>query len=671
MLCVHIYIFNRKISATFDSEKQYSVIQEAKDNMKKHLLCLITTILIAASLNAQPNYNYEKLQREDLGRGVVAIRKDASTVTVSWRYLSSDPMDTGFNVYRNGKKITPEPVNAGTFYDDSYASPDAATYEVRPVVKGKETNRKNGRYTLPANAPTGYIQIPMQKPANGVTPAGDTYTYSPNDASIGDVNGDGEYEIILKWDPSNSHDNAHDGYTGEVLIDCYRLNGEQLWRINLGKNIRAGAHYTQFMVYDLDNDGKAEIVMRTADGSIDGKGNVIGDATADYREPGEMYTPRKKKGDTRPPAPRLRNQGRIFKGKEYLTVFSGMTGEALQSIEYIPQRGELKGWGDNRANRSDRFLACIAYLDGIHPSVVMCRGYYARTVLAAFNWDGKNLKNHWTFDTDQPGNEHFAGQGNHNLRVADIDGDGCDEIVYGSMTVDHNGKGLYSTGMGHGDALHLTQFDPDNPQLQLWACHENKKDGSTFREAATGKVIFQLPHSTDVGRCMAADIDPTQPGVEMWSARSEGIRNIKGEVVAPRVKKLPINMAVWWDGDLLREMLDRNVISKYNWRVETCTPLATFEGATSNNGTKSNPCLQGDIIGDWREEVLLRTTDNTALRLYVSTIPTEYRFHTFLEDPVYRISIATQNVGYNQPTQPGFYFGADLKGTFRGYRFKE
>ena len=671
MLCVHIYIFNRKISATFDSEKQYSVIQEAKDNMKKHLLCLITTILIAASLNAQPNYNYEKLQREDLGRGVVAIRKDASTVTVSWRYLSSDPMDTGFNVYRNGKKITPEPVNAGTFYDDSYASPDAATYEVRPVVKGKETNRKNGRYTLPANAPTGYIQIPMQKPANGVTPAGDTYTYSPNDASIGDVNGDGEYEIILKWDPSNSHDNAHDGYTGEVLIDCYRLNGEQLWRINLGKNIRAGAHYTQFMVYDLDNDGKAEIVMRTADGSIDGKGNVIGDATADYREPGEMYTPRKKKGDTRPPAPRLRNQGRIFKGKEYLTVFSGMTGEALQSIEYIPQRGELKGWGDNRANRSDRFLACIAYLDGIHPSVVMCRGYYARTVLAAFNWDGKNLKNHWTFDTDQPGNEHFAGQGNHNLRVADIDGDGCDEIVYGSMTVDHNGKGLYSTGMGHGDALHLTQFDPDNPQLQLWACHENKKDGSTFREAATGKVIFQLPHSTDVGRCMAADIDPTQPGVEMWSARSEGIRNIKGEVVAPRVKKLPINMAVWWDGDLLREMLDRNVISKYHWRVETCTPLVTFEGATSNNGTKSNPCLQGDIIGDWREEVLLRTTDNTALRLYVSTIPTEYRFHTFLEDPVYRISIATQNVGYNQPTQPGFYFGADLKGTFRGYRFKE
>lgn len=637
--------------------------------MSKYLFYLI--LCVTTSLTAQTNYDYRKLQREDLGRGVVAIREDASTVTVSWRYLSSDPMDTKFNVYRDGKKITAEPVSTGTFYKDTYPRHEAAAYEVRPVIRGKETGGKKGSYTLPAHAPHGYVDIPLNRPADGITPAGDTYSYSPNDASIGDVDGDGEYEIILKWDPDNAHDNAHDGYTGEVLVDCYRLSGEHLWRINLGKNIRAGAHYTQFMVYDLDNDGKAEIVMRTADGTIDGKGIVIGDAHADYREPGELYTPRAKKGETATPPQQLRNQGRIFQGKEYLTVFSGLTGEALQSIDYIPQRGEPKAWGDNRANRSDRFLAGIAYLDGVRPAVIMCRGYYTRTVIAAFHWNGKHLKNYWTFDTDQPGNEDFAGQGNHNLRVVDVDGDGCDEIVYGSMTVDHNGKGLYSTGMGHGDALHVTQFDPAKPQLQVWACHENKKDGSTFRDAATGKVIFQLPDNTDVGRCMAADIDPNHPGVEMWSARSGGIRNIKGEIVAPRVKKLPMNMAVWWDGDLLREMLDRNVISKYNWRVETCTPLVTFDGVASNNGTKANPCLQGDIIGDWREEVLLRAADNTSLRLYVSTLPTEYRFHTFLEDPVYRISIATQNVGYNQPTQPGFYFGPDLKGTFRGYRFQK
>ncbi len=638
--------------------------------MKCYLLNLVLC-LVAGTLAAQTQPNVKKQQKEKLGRGVVAIRKDNATVAVLWRYLSTDPVDGAFHVYRDGQCITSKPVVEGTLFYDTYANTTATRYEVRPVVRGKETPQGRGTYTLPANAPHGYIHIPLQKPAEGITPAGDTYTYAPNDASIGDVDGDGEYEIILKWDPSNSRDNAQDGYTGEVYIDCYRLTGEQLWRINLGKNIRAGAHYTQFMVYDLDGDGKAEVVMRTADGTTDGKGKVIGDATADYRFPGELYTPRAKAGSEEKPQPILREQGRILTGKEYLTVFSGATGAALHTIDYIPERGEPVSWGDKRANRSDRFLACVAYLDGVHPSVVMCRGYYTRTVLAAFDWNGKTLKNRWTFDTNQPGNEAFDGQGNHNLRVADVDGDGCDEIVYGSMTVDHNGTGLYSTGMGHGDALHLTQFDPDSPQLQVWACHENKKDGSTFREAATGKVLFQLADVSDVGRCMAADIDPTSRGVEMWSARSGGIRNIKGELIGPRLKGFPINMAVWWDGDLLRELLDKNVVSKYNWQTKKCETLVTFEGTLSNNGSKAVPCLQGDIIGDWREEVLMRAEDNNSLRLYVSTISTAYRFHTFLEDTVYRISIATQNVGYNQPTQPGFYFGPDLKGEFRGYRFKE
>ena len=459
-------------------------------------------------------------------------------------------------------------------------------------------------------------------------------------------------------------------------FDCYRLTGEKLWRIDMGKNIRAGAHYTQFMVYDLDGDGKAEIVMKTSDGTIDGKGKVIGDATADYREPGDPNQP--KGGDFSPNDPRskgkptdpLRNQGRILTGNEYLTVFNGLTGEAMQTIDYIPLRGDLKGWGDERANRSDRFLACVAYLDGVHPSVVMCRGYYTRTVLAAFDWNGKELKNRWVFDSNNPGCEKYAGQGNHNLRVGDIDQDGCDEIVYGSCTFDHDGKGLYSTGMGHGDAMHLTQFDPASASLQVWACHENRKDGSSFRDAKTGKVLLQYPDKTDVGRCMAAEIDPTSPGVEMWSLASGGIRNIKGEVVAEKVPGLSYNMAVWWDGDLLRELLDKGKVSKYDWKNKRCDTIFTLEGCAFNNGTKSNPSLQGDLIGDWREEVLVRTDDNKSLRLYVTTIPTEYRFHTFLEDPVYRISIATQNVAYNQPTQPGFYIGPELKGTFRGYTFK-
>lgn len=354
-----------------------------------------------------------------------------------------------------------------------------------------------------------------------------------------------------------------------------------------------------------------------------------------------------------------------------MTVFNGLTGEAMKTIDYVPARGKLTDWGDNRANRSDRFLACVAYLDGVHPSVVMCRGYYTRTVLAAFDWDGKNLKQHWVFDSNNPGCEDYAGQGNHNLRVGDVDGDGCDEIMYGSCAIDHDGKGLYSTRMGHGDAMHLTQFAPGLKGLQVWDCHENKKDGSTFRNAATGEVLFQVKSSIDVGRCMAADVDPRNPGVEMWSSDSKGVRNIKGEVIRPDLKSFSVNMAVWWDGDLLRELLDKNRITKYDWEDDVCRPLMIFDGTDSNNGTKSHPCLQGDIIGDWREEVLLRTEDNSVLRLYVSRIPTEYRFHTFLEDPVYRISIATQNVAYNQPTQPGFYFGPDLKeGIFRGYEFK-
>lgn len=618
----------------------------------KYIIVFFSLFLMTASLVAQPNYDFTKLKREHLGRGVIAVRENPSTVALSWRYLSSDPMNESFDIYRNGEKINKHPVKDATFFQDTYAGTEPALYTVK-AIKGKTESS----YQLPANAPAGYLNIPLNRPEDGTAPSGQSYFYAPNDASIGDVDGDGEYEIILKWDPSNAHDNSHDGYTGPVIFDCYKLDGKHLWRIDLGKNVRAGAHYTQFMVYDLDGDGRAEVVMKTGDGTMDGKGKMIGNPDADYREAGTFDKKRN----------RLVNQGRILKGKEYLTVFSGLTGEALHTIDYIPERGNLMDWGDDRANRSDRFLACVAYLDGIHPSVVMCRGYYTRTVLAAFDWDGKDLKQRWVFDSNNPGCEDYAGQGNHNLRVGDVDGDGCDEIIYGSCAIDHDGKGLYSTKMGHGDALHLTHFDPSRKGLQVWDCHENKRDGSTYRDAATGEVLFQIKSNTDVGRCMAADIDPTCPGVEMWSLASGGIRSVKGEVVKERVRGLSCNMAVWWDGDLLRELLDKNIVSKYNWEKGICERIAVFEGALSNNGTKATPCLQGDIIGDWREEVLLRTADNTALRLYVSTIPTDYRFHTFLEDPVYRISIATQNVAYNQPTQPGFYFGPELKGTvFRG-----
>ncbi|MHB9056316.1 MAG: rhamnogalacturonan lyase [Paludibacteraceae bacterium] len=585
-----------------------------------------------------PAYDFSKLRKEKLGRGLVAVRENDSTVDISWRYLSSDPINISFDVFRNGQKINASPISYATYFKDKKAPAGALNYEIRTIHNSQSHALERFSFTLPDNSPNGYINIPLNVPVGGTMKSGRPFFYNANDASIGDVDGDGEYEIILKWDPSNSHDNAHDGFTGNVYFDCYKLNGRKLWRIDLGKNIRAGAHYTQFMVFDLDGDNRAEIVMKTADGTVDGTGKTIGDKKADYRD----------------------ENGRIRTGSEYLTVFEGLTGKALKTINYIPERGNPSDWGDSRANRSDRFLACVAYLDGVHPSVVMCRGYYTRTVLAAFDWQKGELTSRWVFDSNKKGNKAYAGQGNHNLRVGDVDGDGCDEIIYGACAIDNDGKGLYSTGMGHGDAIHLTAFDPKSRKLQVWDCHENKRDGSSFRDAATGKILFQVKSNIDVGRCMAADIDPNSGGVEMWSIASGGIRNIKGEVVNPSTRGVSINMASWWDGDLSRELLDGTRISKYNPELGRSELLFDCEDCVRNNGTKSNPCLSADILGDWREELIVRTHDNKNLRICMTPYETDYRFHAFLEDPVYRISIATQNVAYNQPTQPGFYFGSDL-----------
>lgn len=631
-----MYKSRTKIATVFDIfDKNLNLVLMIQ---KKQVFTVFILVFLSSLCFSQPNYNYKKIKKEKLGRGLVVIKNSDKSNFLTWRYLSSDSHSLGFNIYRNGTKINQSPVYNSTCFVDENKDNIETIYELKEVLNGKEKRNPASSYTLKANAPVGYINIPLSVPAKGFTPVGDEYFYSPNDATIGDVDGDGEYEIILKWSPSNGKDNAHDGYSGNTIIDCYKLDGSMMWRIDLGKNIRSGAHYTQFMVYDLDGDNKAELVVKTADGTIDGKGNIIGDINVDYRN----------------------KAGRILEGPEYLTVFNGETGEAIHTIDYEPSRGDVKNWGDNRGNRSDRFLACIAYLDGINPSVVMCRGYYTRTVLVAYDFVDGRLKRKWTFDSNEPGNEDYAGQGNHNLRVGDVDCDGCDEIVYGSCTIDNDGTGLYTTGLGHGDAMHLSVFDPALGKLQVWDCHENKKDGSTLRDAATGEILFQIPSNMDVGRCMAADIDPNHKGLEMWSTGSKGVYNIKGECINPSTRGVSVNMACWWDGDLLRELQNGNEITKYNPDTGKQEVLLKAVGAISNNGTKANPSLVADIVGDWREELLLRTEDNKNLRLYVSTHMTPYKFYSFLEDPIYRISVATQNVAYNQPTQPGFYFGSDL-----------
>ena len=643
---------------------------------KLFLLSFLFAILPLSFMQAQPRYDMQHINREQLDRGVVAIRQ-GKQVVVSWRTLTSDAVGQAFDVYRNGQKLNSQPLcQGGTFYIDEAPLAGGATYEVRG-------GGKNGSYQLRADAPEGYLSVKLQKPADGITPDGRTFSYTANDASVGDVDGDGQYEIVLKWDPTNAHDNAHDGYTGPTLLDCYRLDGTLLWRIDLGINIRSGAHYTPYIFYDLDGDGRAELMVRTSDGTRDGVGHVIGDAKADYRHglPAVAENPKPEREWGKYNKQGRPMTGRILTGNEYITVFDGLTGKALDTKPYVPARGNLSDWGDNYANRSDRMLAGVGYLDGKHASAIFCRGYYTRTVLAAWDWNGKELKQHWVFDTNNEGVgkdgkplRSYAGQGNHNLRVADVDGDGCDEIIYGSMAVDHDGSGLYNTGMGHGDALHLMVFDPKSNELQIWDCHENRKDGSDFRNARTGEVIFQIPSTKDVGRCMAADIDPTNPGLEMWSTDSHGIRNMKGEVLYtaedpddPQHKQhlklggrhLSVNFGIWWDGDLLRELLDHETVSKYDWQNHTIKDVTKFEGVVFNNGTKSNPCLSADILGDWREEVIARTPDSSELRIFVSTIPTQYRINCLMEDIPYRLSTAAQNVGYNQPSEPGFYLGSD------------
>lgn len=576
---------------------------------------------------------YGQPQMESLNNGIVAVRTSNNEVFVSWRLLAGDSADVGFNLYRGGTLLNESPITNTTNFVDETATD--GSYTVRTVINGQE----GPAFGATSVWETPYMTLDLQRPSGGISQDGVNYTYTPNDCSVGDLDGDGTYEIILKWDPTNSQDNSRPMYTGNVFIDAYTLEGDQLWRIDLGKNIRAGAHYTQFMVYDLDGDGKAEIACKTADGTMDGVGNVIGDHQADYRN----------------------TQGYILSGPEYLTVFNGQTGAAMATADYIPPRGNVSSWGDSYGNRVDRFLAGIAYLDGNRPSLLMCRGYYTRTVIAAWDWQNDSLTQRWIFDTEDGNYAAYEGQGAHSLTIGDVDGDGKDEITYGACAIDDNGEGLYSTGIGHGDALHLSDMDPDRPGLEVFMVHETPADygehGVEMRDAATGEIIWSRPgNGADVGRGVAMDIDPTHRGYEAWGSRG-GLNSSKGEQISDA--RPPMNFGVWWDGDFIREFLDNTIVSKWDYiNMEANEILdSRMYGGRSNNGTKATPSLSADILGDWREEIIWRHQDNDKLLIFTTTIPTEHRIYTLMHNPQYRTAIAWQNVGYNQPPHPSFYLG--------------
>lgn len=734
-----------------------------------------------------PVHFIRREQTERLNRGLVAVATSQG-IFLSWRLLLSETtgfdrenrglVGTDFNVYRDGKMLAL--VTDSTNYLDRTGK-ISSEYAVAPAVPGGTP--------CPAVKPwaDGYLDIPIRKPEGGVTPAGEPYEYSANDMSVADVDGDGDYEFIVKWDPSNSHDVSIKGYTGKCYLDCYKLDGRLLWRLDMGKNIRAGAHYTQFMCYDFNGDGKAEIAVKTAPGTkmtvfgegSAGKGTPCREAyitmpaadvekgyghndsyvcsTKSYRShlikvfAGWQDHPEVKAGrwpetleecfgiqdekaadryplgeadaeklvdyfldvyaPSRSPKNKLREfEGFIYEGPEYLTIFGG-DGRELETIPFPFERcddGLL--WGDysmNRiepCNRVDRFLSGVAYLDGVRPYLIICRGYYTRAAVAAYSFFENRLEQVWSVDSgfvpmsnpfcDDPHNvqptecegelplgigtdpefRRLAGQGNHSLSTADVDGDGCMEIIYGAACIDHDGSLLYSScdrkpdgklaKMGHGDAMHVADIDPDRPGMEIFNVFEgawNVPYGYALRDAETGKALFGTYAEEDLGRCMVGSVVPGVRGYQCW-VNGEGLYDCRGTLLD---KKTPgSNMSIRFAADLTTQITDgvdylkEQAIGAVNDYARG--PLLIPEGTLTNNGTKGNPCLVADIFGDFREEILLRTEDSSAIRIYTSTEVTGHKLFTLMHDAQYRCGIAWQNNCYNQPAYPGFYYGPDM-----------
>lgn len=662
--------------------------------MLKKLTAFLTAAVMVTSVASIPvltsyadtNSTTEKRVMEKLDRGTVAVKTNGG-VYLSWRLLGTESLtNQAFDIYRDSEKIYTTGEHDATCYTDSKGTADNK-YTVVP--KGEAIDKTEAVDVWTTNTTykgrsVAYKDIAFNVPDGGKTPTDEEYTYTANDMSVGDLDGDGEYEYIVKWDPSNSKDNSVVGYTGKVYLDAYELDGTLLWRIDLGVNIRAGAHYTQYMVYDFDGDGKSEVILKTAPGSKDGEGNYVSKA-------GKNIT----KGDDKKD---YRNSSGLLMGKdggpEYLTVFNGETGAAMQTVDFDPPRSILTSseWGDSYANRSERYLAAVAYLDGVHPSVVMTRGYYTYVYAAAYTWDGTDLKEQWlstNTPTEENGgtgctvkyadgtsknntNKTLYAQGAHSVSVADVDNDGYDEIIFGSAVLDHDGTVLTYDGRGHGDAEHVSDFDNDGKQ-EIFMAHEAGKHNDKIIPYAVdikrynGDIMLQAAQG-DIGRGIMDNVDDeyalSSGNLSLfWSVAADGIYNQAGEKVGniPNTNGSNMeNFAVYWDGDLGRELLDGNKLVKYS--IKSGTERIYYDSKNStlpgsiNNSTKSNACLTADLFGDWREEIVLRYGDG--VRIYFSTIPTDYRLTTLMHDSQYRCAIAWQNVGYNQPPHTSYYIGS-------------
>lgn len=625
---------------------------------------------------------------EKAGRKAVALPSKTKGIFLSWRMMPNDDKNTTFSIVRDGKVIAGD-LSSTTSYNDEEGL-TSSKYQIITYYNNEKTE-ETSLFSPWANI---YATAKLDRPAGGTTSTQEHYTYFPGDCSVADADGDGQMELLMKWNPTNSHDNSITGITGPVIIDCYKIPAisgstsvKKLWRINLGTNIRAGEHYTQPLFYDFNGDGKAELICKTAPGSLDGMGKYVSEAATDAAI----------KNITTNTSNFYAN-GVIKRGEEFLTVFDGTTGCAIHTVWYNPNRAGGEGgsatypadsfWGDNYANRSERYLACVAYLAGMdkNPSAVMCRGYYTRAYLWAVDFDGKTISTRWlskststskmsvTDCNDNTTTRNYYsstsgkaigytayGNGAHNIAVGDVDGDGKDEIIYGAAAIDDNGWLLYSTGYGHGDATHLGDFNPEKEGLEFFMVHEEGPHyGYHMNNAATGEIIFEATSSGDNGMGTMADLDPNRRGAEFWTAADSKLYDVKGRAISTMSGTRSHKFRIYWDGDVQDEILYDATIDKWNPTTQSVEHVIQFHKYANSTGTgdygKPWVCLSSDLIGDWREEVILwNKTDSCTLNIFTTNIPTEIRVPWLMTDHVYGMGVTWQNVAYNMPPHLGYY----------------
>lgn len=609
---------------------------------KKLLLFLFATASLA--IHAQR-------ATDIVDRGLVAV-KTGSGVYCSWRIPAEEYYDVTYNIYRDGVKLNSEPLSVSNYTDAGGTL--TSTYTVEPVVRGVAREKCAAVTPWAKN----YKEIKMD---HGTL----TSTYIPNDACVADVDGDGELEILLKFDNESEIASGYlpNGYNGEyAIVEVYKLDGTKLWWLDFGPNMSDFQNNENNIVaYDWDGDGKAEAVMRAADGTTihmaDGTVHVVGDATKNYRSPsgggGATYF--------------------MHEGSEFLLYLNGATGEVYQEMEYPLKRleaGETSleaAWGDGYGHRSTKHFFGAPYLDGRKPSIFLARGIYTRHKMIALDVDPAThtLTERWRWNCNTPGSDWY-GQGFHNFCVADVDWDGRDEIVFGSMVIDDNGKGLSTTGLGHGDSQHCSDFDPYSHGQEVFTCLEEKPN-NCFRDGTTSKIYYRSIGSSDDGRANMGNFYNSYPGAQGVSSHDDGLISSVTHDVIPGGSKANItqNFRIYWDGDLCEESFDyasgkntAGTIYKAGRGV-----IATLEGSLTNNDTKGTPCFQGDILGDWREEVIMRTADNN-IRIYTTNVETPWRNYSLWHDHQYRQAMVWQMCGYNQTPHTSYFLG-ELEGIIK------